>query len=663
MMFLAGIMVVALAIRLLSWPAVLTDSGVLFLESDAIYHMRRVALAVAHGLKLEPYDAYLNYPAGFHCNWPNLFDQTIAAIALLLGRGQPTPELVDRVGAFFPPIVGMLTCIPVYISARAFVAHGYALAAAAAFALMPHHIQLSVLGRPDHHVAVVFFAATLTAVAVWIPMLATRRATVAASLLLGILLHLALMTWVGAILFVFILMAHGAISQLLASGEGRRLQRATIAASLPPLLAAVFIAPTALTSYWARNGILAWEALSAFHVITLVCGGIGLLIFGQAARWLHANRHRRIRLVMTLVTIAVALGLGIQLAAGTPFGARFTEAMGWMGKVDPLFRYCVESAPLSLVAARENFTWLVFAFPLLLGWLLFRAQSYERKSQAWLFVVWTLAFGAAAIRQERFCDVLSLFAATLIAIFIAGCVRLGRISLMVLTLRTRGWHFIPLVSLGLVLFFILAGPTLGWIDRYARSAPRYSLESAYELGRWFAAHTEPTAGYLDNSITPEYGVLAGWDFGHVLSAIARRPNIANNFIGWHENREANLAPYRFFASRNPAEAMALLDHYRVRYVIVREPLHSGELPRVVDVLGLDAGEFFVQRPGAAGAKPVFDLTPAAYETLLMRLYLNDGAGLPTFTRVFQSSETVDAGGTPMSQFKVFRYNPLASESN
>ena len=60
------------------------------------------------------YNPMTNYPYGSYIHFGPLFDQMMAIISLTLGLGNPSPHLVDTVGAYFPAVLGALTVIPVY---------------------------------------------------------------------------------------------------------------------------------------------------------------------------------------------------------------------------------------------------------------------------------------------------------------------------------------------------------------------------------------------------------------------------------------------------------------------------------------------------------------------------------------------------------------------
>jgi len=196
-------------------------------------------------------------------------------------------------------------------------------------------------------------------------------------------------------------------------------------------------------------------------------------------------------------------------------------------------------------------------------------------------------------------------------------------------------------------------PTAQWLTRYARSAPRLSRETLHHLCLWLHGHTPHTAGYALRGGSPAYAVLAEWPLGNALVYIARRPNVANNFVGWRENRESNLLPYRFFVEDDPARAAALLRSCGVRYVIAGEPIESGFLARAADILGIEHAVLFSARQ--QGGRPVYAPTPAAIRSMAVRLYLDDAQSLDPFRLVYESPARQSVAGVPTPVYKVFEF--------
>jgi len=150
----AGLCGVAFVLRTTNAATVLVDGAVVFAENDPYYHMRRV-FQVLHAWPRVPYfDPALDHPHGAPVIFPPLFDLAIATLARLGGLGTDDRLAVERLAAFVPPILGALTCVPLFLLARRVAGSGAALLATALLALLPAHVWYCRRGFVDHHVAV-----------------------------------------------------------------------------------------------------------------------------------------------------------------------------------------------------------------------------------------------------------------------------------------------------------------------------------------------------------------------------------------------------------------------------------------------------------------------------------------------------------------------------
>ncbi|MFC1462615.1 STT3 domain-containing protein [Verrucomicrobiota bacterium] len=640
----------AFVIRILNHPQIFGPKHVRFVASDALYHMRRVYIAIGNGLRIPEYDPFMNFPEGFHCNWPPLFDQCIAGIALLLGGGNPSPQLVDTVGAVLPPVLGALTVLAVYPVARAYVSDIAAVLACAVLAVLPFHVQISVLGRPDHHVAVVFVSCLLLATTLALPRQESRAKLAALSIVTGFLLCLALNIWVGSLLLVVILAIHFAVAFALAIKRPVQRERIGTGAACAFLAAGVFLWPTATSTHWARVGHMRWDALCYFHVLLLAgcaVGFIGLCVFLPASP--RAGK-RDLALKAAVALLATVLAWVMYVFG---FFNILTAGPSWVLKGDPMLKQVVETMPLSWRAAQENFTRLVIFFPVLLVLAARRSWREKTVESGILLVIWTVILGICTLGKERFADLFSVNAAVLVAFALDLPFRMAPQDDP--DKRPTPAVTVALAILVLAVAWYASRPTVKWLQSYAYSAPRLSPQPLYDLCDWFRENTEPPRKNPDGSETPTYSIMAGWQLGNALASLANRANVANNFLGWEENREANLAPYRFAVSSSHKETEAILRSYGVRYIVIGEPVISGGLARAVDILGLRHEDFFVSK-GDPG-KEHFKTLPRAITSAAVVLYMGNGTGLPGFELVHQSDRKITIAGRTMPAQKIFKYTP------
>jgi len=94
--------IIALWIRIRPAETVFLPNGFVRFSNDALYHMRMVEVLIhnyPHGVFYNPLTVY---PYGSLIHFGPLFDHMIALTALAIGLGNPSTELVNVIGAYFP---------------------------------------------------------------------------------------------------------------------------------------------------------------------------------------------------------------------------------------------------------------------------------------------------------------------------------------------------------------------------------------------------------------------------------------------------------------------------------------------------------------------------------------------------------------------------------
>ena len=227
--FIVGILLalffgIALYLRVyLPYDQVFSGDWIKFTSIDAYYHMHLVdnlARNFPHHMNFDPYFIYPNiYVSAISLRF---FTWLLGSVTWVIGLGSPTQHTVDIVSVYFPAILGALTIIPVYFIGKELFNRWAGVISAGLITLTPgEFLGRSILGFTDYHVAEVLFS-TLIILFLILAIKAARqrqltfshlkhhdwtmsRKPLIYSLLAGFFLGIYLLTWMGALLFVFII--------------------------------------------------------------------------------------------------------------------------------------------------------------------------------------------------------------------------------------------------------------------------------------------------------------------------------------------------------------------------------------------------------------------------------------------------------------------------
>ncbi|MFH1925335.1 MAG: oligosaccharyl transferase, archaeosortase A system-associated [Chloroflexota bacterium] len=209
----------------LPYDHVFSGEWIKFTSVDAYFHMRLVDNLVHNFPNLIDFDPYLLYPFGMNLDNIHFFDWFLAGIIWVIGLGSPTQHTIDVISVYFPAVLGALTVIPVFFIGKELFGRWAGVISAGLIVILPgEYLGRSILGFTDHHVA----ETLLTALTMMFLIMAVKRAhesgltvqhlwnrdwkvirkPVIYSLLTGLSLGVYLVTWVGGLLFVFIILLY-----------------------------------------------------------------------------------------------------------------------------------------------------------------------------------------------------------------------------------------------------------------------------------------------------------------------------------------------------------------------------------------------------------------------------------------------------------------------
>jgi asparagine N-glycosylation enzyme membrane subunit Stt3 len=566
---------VAVSVRALPWPVVITPGGVLPISYDAFYHLRRIWYMVVRFPEFLSVDPYINFPYGGEPIWSPTFDWLLGVLARASVQ-DGNKAAVEHLLVWVPPVLGGLTVVSLFFLARRYFPSWVAFAAASILCVLPAHFWYSQLGFVDHHVAVALVTTWLLAAAMAFFTGAGARRGAA----LGVALAASILVWPGCLIHAGIVEA-GLVVLCLSRPSREVATRFAAYASAAHLLATVLVLPLCAGNTWIRWGSASPLVLSNFQPLWL---GAAAVCFGMLAGlwrfvWFPTSLTDRL-----LMGGAVGGGLaGIALLALPGLEGLGGHAWSWLGREEEFQSVVAESRPLLwrkgsfAPALGERFlTRAIYLAPPMLAALAWAAKR-RAVPELGLLTWWTAALLATTLAQGRFMNSFSVAFCLLIAASLGMAwewagpwLRAGRTRIALATL----------VGAGLSLW-ILEPSTRAYtthLDNAARllrgdppttGSGRSQRELSIEVATWLRENTPPTSGYLDVSQSPEYAVLAPWGLGHVIKYVAERPVIQDNF-GDDVGAEGFAAAEDYFAAESESEALEIAERLGIRYVVVTQ---------------------------------------------------------------------------------------------
>jgi dolichyl-diphosphooligosaccharide--protein glycosyltransferase len=590
-----------------AWDAVFTGQGIGFQEPDAWFHMRTVHNLLAHFPRHSGFDPYALYPGGQEVA-TDLWDDLLSAVAWVLGGGAPSEQLTDRVGAWLPAIVGALFPIPVFFLGRRLFGELAGMLSAFWVAVIPGtFLWVSHLGMPDHHAAEAltsFLALAAVCTAAELNGKARWRMSVLAGIALGVYLNIR-----SSGLFVPGVLALGAVA----------------APSLAPVVTVAVAIATA--AYWVGSAG-PWSG-----VTLLVLAGC---LAAAAAAWGFGWIGRRRNWSPWLLRGAVAAGgtvLVCCVAAARPAMARSLAALiltytPWHSG-DAMSDKVRELLPLWRAApggfASLNYQlgapW-VLALAGLVGvvWMALRTG----RPALILFALWSFTMIAGGLLQLR----MTVYAGFVVSMLagLAGVWIVEAVPPRLPWLRGLAAAILLLAGTALTLPNAIRQERIGggpdsdsWAAlNWLRS---HTPEPMGDARAWYRQWPRPGPGQTFAYPPSAYGVIAQWDRGWWIDAIARRIPVSNG------TQAGAAETAHFLIDREPEEGRRYMRASGSRYVLLGAGQVTNTFPALVSWAGRDIAQysrlFYVAGPDGQPASTRVYL-PAYFRSMAARLYLFDG---------------------------------------
>jgi dolichyl-diphosphooligosaccharide--protein glycosyltransferase len=650
-----------------------------FQETDAWYHMRNVTNLVHHFPHLSLIDPYSLYPGGQLISGGPFIDLLLGFFVWVIGLGSPSRQVIETVGAYFPAILGALITVPVYFIGKELFNRKAGLLAAALIAILPgQFLWRSMLGFPDQHAAEVLFSSVamlflilavkssnekeLSFRSLWGRNWGNLRKPLLYSLLCGIVLGCYLITWIGGVLFVFIIVVYAVIQYIIDHLRGRRTDYLCII-GVPLFLVALFITIPALGT----------SSAATLQVESLLIGILAFLAMSILSSLLASRNIKR-----------GYYPLGLALLGGIGVGIFYLVAPSLFDSMMSRFSVFAPAGGMLTVAEVKGLSlssaWQMFTTGFYLALIALAVLAYfvvkEGNSGKTLLLVWSLIMLVATFGQNRFAYYFAVNVA-LLATYLpwrllsyvglwktsaeipqqedikSGKLEKGkeraqltkkskrkqaqarREAKRTLVIGHRGATYAYSIIAIIIVFFLVFYPNIGTaIDRV--KADTGASQDWHQSLVWMKDNTpdpfnnpdyyyelyqRPPAGGAYQYPASAYGVMSWWDYGYYITYIAHR--IPNANPGGNGYQDAGL----FFTAQDEASGSQVLDRLGSKYVIIDSSMAVGKFYAMVVWAGKDQSQFFdvfYQSTQTGTLEPVMLYYPEYYQSMCSRLYLYAG---------------------------------------
>jgi dolichyl-diphosphooligosaccharide--protein glycosyltransferase len=577
---------------------------ILFSGNDAWYHYRMVEYTVRNFPATMPFDPWTRFPEGTSVGqFGTLFDQLMAAAALVVGLGSPTTEQIRMVVLFTPAVMGALVVVPVYLIGARLSNRVGGLVAALVVALSPgQFLTRSLVGFADHHVAETMFmglAALTLLVALDVTMrdkpawelirageFDALRPTLFWSVLAGVCAALYIWVWPPGVFFVGILGVFFGIAMLAQYVRGVSPDHLGIVGVVTGLVAAVVaLIPLNEFGLSATNFSLAQPLLA-------VGLAAGAFVVAASARVWDARDLDRRGFPVALVSLAAGLTLVIAVVLPDVFNFFSTQVTRVVGLSNTATALTVGEAqpptnPSQFIYDSHGLAFFTGVAGLALA--LYRSVTDRELEPKYLFLaVWGVFLFLAMMTQQRFDYYLILAVAGANAVFFSWVFELVNLDSLASDLSNlSAYQVLTVLAVVMVLTVPMTYRPGGTYANAMQSADQQAgpglIQNWDESLEWMSTETPEVGAYgtggegdLEYYGTYErqddfeysegsYGVISWWDYGHWITTLGERPAYANPFQQ-NADRAAN-----FLLANNESYANEVLvspSGEETRYVMI-----------------------------------------------------------------------------------------------
>jgi len=599
---------VSLWIRILPSDNVLLPGGIVkFTTNDAWYHMRTLYVLLENYPHRMFFNPMTNYPNGSYIHFGPLFDQMMAITSLVLGMGNPSSQLVNTIGAYFPAVLGALTVIPVYYIGKYLGGHKTGVLAAILIAFAPgQFLSRSMIGFTDHHVAeslfstffMMFFMLALISAKekklrfedVFNKNFKVLKEPFLYSFLAGVMYSAYQLCWPGGSLFLLIVLVYAIFQYIFDNFHNESSDYLGFTGVITCLVSAILILPFVHPDMGFSLYYYSW-----FHVVT----ALGAMAVFAGLSFIEREFKRKkitayyypllilgggiLGLILTKILSPSLYSLIIS-APNTIFG----RLKGGPSTIDEATSIFYEVSVFTLSKVFSNFTATGFLASLL-GMLILAANLFRKpKPQELLVLVWSFLILLAIYGQNRFAYYYSINVSVLSAYL--GGLLLEKVKWSELDQKfksnvkspadiPKALNFVKIEQVFAVLLIVvfLIYPVYGSAMPYTKMVYGQPIPPWEESCTWLSSNTPdpgmdynavyeaPKNGEMFQYPDTAYGVMSWWDYGHYIETIGHRMPNANPFQAGIGGRTASInetnrpGATTFLTASSEEEASAVLE--------------------------------------------------------------------------------------------------------
>ncbi|MFA4859581.1 oligosaccharyl transferase, archaeosortase A system-associated [Methanoregula sp.] len=675
---LAAFVIFALWIRLLPMLTMGNMDVINFVAmDDPFYNLRQTEQMLAHFPQYGWFDAMTLYPTGTVNYWGPLFPLILSVCCLITGAAT-RPEIIST-ALLVPPLMAAATIVVMYFTGKCFGDWKTGLLAAGFTAIVSgQFFYRSFYGYLDHHIAEVLFSTLFCLLysyailsdkdnTIDLHQIASYKRTIVLAFLAGIAYLAGLFVMPTMILFALIVGIFTVIQAVVDVCRNR-------SSGYLVLINTVVFATAAigLFLFGFSSASLGLSTYSLGHILVYAGLIAGTLVLYFLAQYLKGKNPALY--LGSILGIAVAIVLVIALATPDIFNILMSNLSAFFGQ------QAVTNTVLEAMGWSVGSAWMAFNYGLLLfagGVLVMLYQNVRNEHPHQVFaLVWSVVMFYSTwqhVRYEYYLGInIALLAAVCVSFVISRSEKevcgflkgsdsakpAAEPDLPEPTIRKPGKSskkpakkaarvkspdylvLLPVfLTVAIAILFVFNSASYSYLLSSSRGIAlspdwKESLE-------WMGQNTpDPGVDYLavydkDTFTYPEtaYGVMSWWDYGHMITYIAKRIPNANPFQQGVAGPNGAAA---FFVATDEGVANAILDADGTRYVVTDYMMDwskfgpmatwynstAGLDPYMIDVLVPDQNRLSNTATLAILNKPLY------YQSMVSRLHNFDGSMTP-----------------------------------